>query len=68
MSTPTVVQTIPFKSMPKALEYVQANRARPAKRDETTGAMLYKTPANVVLRPRQTSEGAIVEVLTNCTC
>lgn len=68
MSTPTVVQTINFKTMPKALEYVNANRARPAKRDESTGAMLYKTPANVVLRPRPTPEGAVVEVLTNCTC
>lgn len=68
MSTPTVVQTIPFKTMPKAMEYVTSTRARPAKRDEATGAMLYKTPANVVLRPRATPTGAVVEVLTNCTC
>lgn len=65
---PTVVQTLPFPNMKAAEAYVASTRARPAKRDESTGAMLYKTPANIVLRPRVLNGKAVVEVLTNCTC
>ena len=60
-----VLQVMKFRTAAEAQQKLMQLGARFRKQDESTGGLLYKTAAGVVLRVRQPTA---VEVLSNCAC